>query len=77
MINYDVSNDKNAKNIDNIINSKTRQKRELIDYYSDDNCYNDDDKIPPKRKEFKVDYDEFIKKIKSKNVITFLEKKQQ
>jgi hypothetical protein len=36
-----IPKDKNAKNIDNIINNKIKRKSELMDYNSDDN---DDDK---------------------------------
>jgi hypothetical protein len=69
----DISKDKNAKNIDNIINKKTISKTEKSDNNSDDN----DDKIKPKFKEYKIDHNELNQSVIGKNAITFLEKKQQ
>jgi hypothetical protein len=47
-----------------------------MDYDSDDND-NNDDKIKPKFKEYKVDYNELHQSMIGKNSITFLEKKQK
>jgi hypothetical protein len=66
---------KKNKNIDNIINKKIIHKKEKSDNNED---YNDnDDKIKPKFKEYKIDYNELNQTIIDINAVTFLEKKQQ
>jgi hypothetical protein len=73
----DIPKSKNVRNIDIVINKKIIRKREKSDYDNDDNDDNYDDKLKPKFKEYKVDYDELNQSVIGKNAITFLEKKQQ
>jgi hypothetical protein len=77
----DIPKDKNAKNIDNIINKKRIHKREKSYNDSGSNDENDDNsddrddyKIKPKFKEYKIDYNELNQTAIGKNAITFLKK---
>jgi hypothetical protein len=75
-----IFKEKNAKNIDNIINKKRIRKSENSDNDSDNNSddYDDHDyKIKSKRKEYKINYYELNQSVIGKKDITFLEKKQQ
>jgi hypothetical protein len=67
---------KKAKNIDNIINKKTISKREKSDNDIDSNDDNDDEKLKPKFKEYKVDYDELNQSVVGKNTTTFFLEKE-
>jgi hypothetical protein len=67
----DIPKEKYFKIIDNIINKKTIRKREKSVNDTDDN----DDKIKPKFKEHKIDYNELNQFVIGKNAVTFLEKK--
>jgi hypothetical protein len=71
----DIPKEKNAKNIDNIINKKIIRKGEKSDNDIIDCNDNDNDNIKQKLKEYKTDYKELNQTVIGKDAMTFLEKK--